>query len=64
MAESTRRALATSLEVADYLGVPKRTLDQWAYWGIGPKYARIGKYRRYRWEDVDAYVTGQVRDAA
>lgn len=48
--------LATSSEVAAYLGVPPRTLDQWAYLGRGPRYSRVGRHRRYRWSDVEKYL--------
>jgi excisionase family DNA binding protein len=56
-----RRPLATSAEVAEYLGVPPRTVDTWAYFGRGPRYSLIGRHRRYRWDDVEAYVDEQVR---
>lgn len=56
-----RRPLATSEEVSEYLGVPKRTLDDWAHRGIGPAYSRVGRHRRYAWADVDAYVEQQRR---
>ena len=48
--------LWTSAQTAEYLGVPERTLDQWAYQSRGPAWAKIGRYRRYRPVDVDAYV--------
>lgn len=63
---SEQRALAKPPEVARFLGVPHRTLDQWAYLGTGPRWARVGRYRRYRWEDVElwfderANTTGKV----
>lgn len=47
-------------EVSTYLGIPKETLYQWRYKGYGPKGARIGKHLRYRPEDVEAWVDGQV----
>lgn len=53
------RALASSTEVAEYLGVPVRTLGQWAYRGVGPRYSKIGRHRRYRWSDVEQYIDGQ-----
>lgn len=59
-----RRPLATSQEVADYLGVPLRTVETWAYHGTGPRYAKIGRHRRYRWEDVEAFVAAKVKGAA
>jgi len=58
------RALATSSEVATFLGVPPKTLDQWAYQGIGPRWSKVGRYRRYRWADVEKWLdknaSGQV----
>lgn len=51
-----RRPLATSDEVAAYLGVSKRTLDDWASDGRGPDFIKVGQQRRYHWDDIDAYV--------
>jgi excisionase family DNA binding protein len=59
-----RRALATSAEVAEFLGIPVRTLDQWAYRGVGVRYARVGRHRRYRWEDVERYFDEHASDGA
>ena len=59
-----RRPLATTQEVADYLGVPLRTVETWAYSGAGPRYAKIGRHRRYRWEDVEAFVAAKVKGTA
>lgn len=53
---SERRALATSEDLATYLGVPVRTLDQWAYHGTGPKFSKVGRHRRYRWSDVEKWL--------
>lgn len=50
------RALASSAEVASYLGVPPRTLDQWAYRGVGPRFSKVGRHRRYRWADVEKWL--------
>ncbi len=61
---NSKRPLATSEEVAEYLGVPLGTLRQWAYRGVGPKYAKVGRYRRYRWSDVEAYVDRQTKTGA
>jgi excisionase family DNA binding protein len=54
------RALASTVQVAEFLGVPPRTLDQWAYKGIGPRWSKIGRHRRYRWTDVETYVEAQT----
>jgi excisionase family DNA binding protein len=56
-----RRPLATSAQVADYLQVSERTLDDWAYRGGGPEFTYAGQQRRYRWEDVDKYLAERSR---
>lgn len=40
-----QRSLATSREVAEYLSIPVRTLDDWAHRGTGPRYSKVGRYR-------------------
>jgi excisionase family DNA binding protein len=55
-----RVPLVDSTEVAAYLNVPARTLDQWAWKGTGPKFAKVGKFRRYKWADVDAWLDDQT----
>ena len=42
-------------DVADYLGVPVGTVYQWRTRGTGPTGKRVGKYVRYRPEDVEAW---------
>ncbi|MGK8505250.1 helix-turn-helix domain-containing protein [Nocardia asiatica] len=39
-------------EVAARLKIPKKTLAVWASTKRGPRYARIGRYRRYRLSDL------------
>lgn len=56
--------LAGSAEVAEMLGVSHRTLDQWAHASKGPRYFKVGKYRRYRWADVMAWLEANASDAA
>lgn len=46
-------------DVAAYLGVPVGTLYAWRSEGKGPDGRRIGKYVRYRPEDVRAWVAAQ-----
>lgn len=48
-----------SKAVSDHLGIPIRTLDQWSHRGVGPVFYKIGRHRRYRLEDVDAWVQQQ-----
>ena len=59
---ASRVPLGTTEEVAEYLGgVPVKTLEMWRYKGTGPKYMRVGKYVRYRWSDVEAWLAAQER---
>lgn len=46
-------------DLADFLGVPVQTIYQWRTKGYGPTGRRIGKYVRYRPEDVAEWVEAQ-----
>lgn len=64
MSRTTRIApLWTAQDVADYLQVPVQTLYSWRMQGRGPRARRIGKYLRYRAEDVTAWLD-QLDDRA
>ncbi|HEX6076351.1 MAG TPA: helix-turn-helix domain-containing protein [Micromonosporaceae bacterium] len=56
-----RRPLANSQDVAAFLGVPVKTLDQWAWKGTGPRFCKVGRHRRYRWSDVEKWVDQQTQ---
>ncbi|MBA3286824.1 MAG: helix-turn-helix domain-containing protein [Acidimicrobiia bacterium] len=51
--------LIDSPELAAMLKVPQRTLDTWAYLGKGPAYRKIGRHRRYRLDEVEAWLESQ-----
>lgn len=51
--------LLTSDEVAEWLQIPVRTLDEWSYHKKGPAYYKIGRHRRYRASDVQAWIDHQ-----
>jgi predicted DNA-binding transcriptional regulator AlpA len=51
--------LWTAEETAAYLQIPKATLYQWRYLGIGPKSGRVGRHLRYDPEDVKAWFRRQ-----
>lgn len=55
----TPRPLAKSADVAEYLQVSIKTLERWAMNGGGPKYARIGRHRRYDWDDVYTWLAAR-----
>lgn len=55
--------LLTVQEVADLLQVPPKTIYTWRYKGVGPPALPIGRYLRFRAEDVAAWLeerTGHV----
>jgi hypothetical protein len=47
-------------EVAARLKIPKKTLAVWASTKRGPRYARIGRYRRYRLDDLALWEQEQI----
>jgi excisionase family DNA binding protein len=61
---SEKRKLARPAEVAEYLQKPDRTLEQWRYRGVGPRFIKVGRDVRYRWADVEAWLDQQAGAAA
>lgn len=51
--------LITPEELSGELQIPKGTLHNWASAGKGPAFVKIGRHRRYRREDVDAWIAAQ-----
>ncbi|MGV9680648.1 helix-turn-helix domain-containing protein [Nocardia sp. NPDC003482] len=49
-------------EVSARYQIPKKTLDAWAANKRGPRFARIGRYRRYRLSDLRAWEQQQLDD--
>ena len=41
--------------------VKVRTLEQWRYKGIGPKYTKIGQKVMYHLTDIEEYERSQVK---
>lgn len=52
----SRTRLLTTEELAEYLQIPARTLEDWRHRDYGPKYARMGKRVRYRQSAVDSWL--------
>lgn len=50
----------TRQELAQRLGVPAQTLAGWKVKGYGPRSFRVGRYVRYRIEDVEEWEQEQV----
>jgi len=56
-----RERLLTSREVAEWLAVSYSTLDTWCFEGTGPRYHKVGRNRRFRASDVEAWLVSRVR---
>jgi predicted DNA-binding transcriptional regulator AlpA len=55
-------ALLLPQDVAEQLGVSRKALERWRCTGEGPRFVRLGhKTIRYRPEDIDAFIGGNVR---
>lgn len=50
-------------EVADRLKLPVKTLAQWSSLHKGPRFAKIGKFARYKLTDLVAWEDAQFSDA-
>ena len=48
--------------LAEWLGVPLRTIYSWNHKGTGPRMHRIGKHARYRRADVERWLEDQAGD--
>lgn len=56
LGEGERPAMLSPRQLADYLGVPVKTLYDWRWKGEGPPGYRVGRHVRYRVEDVEAWL--------
>jgi predicted DNA-binding transcriptional regulator AlpA len=47
-------------DVAVMLGISTKTLENWRWRKIGPRYIKLGRLARYRMADVIAYIQGLI----
>jgi excisionase family DNA binding protein len=52
--------MLTVQELADLLQIPTKTIYTWRYKGIGPPAVPMGKYLRFRAEDVAAWLDARA----
>jgi excisionase family DNA binding protein len=52
--------LLTVEDLAEYLGVPVATLYAWRYHRQGPPGFRVGRHIRYRWADIEEWISLRV----
>lgn len=66
MEQTVKRARPLSPQaLSEYFGVPLQTIYRWRTEGKGPKGYRVGKFVRYRLEDVEAWELEQLdKDSA
>lgn len=58
-----RGDLMNEIDAASYLGLSRRTLQQWRVSGRGPCFRKLGAAVRYRRQDLDAFVDGATRSS-
>lgn len=63
MPTTTPAPLWTVQDVSAYLGVPVMTIYHWRRSGYGPQGTRVGRYLRYRPEDVRGWFDAQGQRA-
>jgi excisionase family DNA binding protein len=56
VARAERQRLISPADLAEFLGVPVRTVYGWQTRGIGPRSFRVGRHTRYRHEDIEAWL--------
>jgi excisionase family DNA binding protein len=59
------KRLITTVELAEYLGVPMTTIYGWRQRGEGPRGFRVGRHLRYQPDDVASWLEsrdGLLRD--
>jgi excisionase family DNA binding protein len=54
--------LLSAQELADYLEVPIATIYSWRHRGEGPPGFRAGKHLRFRWADVERWITARISE--
>ncbi len=56
--------LKSASQVAEYLQVSARKFEQMVRAGDAPSYLKLGRLRRWRMEDVMAWVAARSREAS
>lgn len=56
--------LLTAEELATLLQIPRKTLYEWRSKGVGPPACKVGRWLRYRPEDVDLWLKERTNGGA
>ncbi len=54
--------LLSPQDLADYLEVPVKTIYRWRHHNKGPRGFRAGKHLRFRWADVQSWITDRMAE--
>ena len=55
--------MLTTQEASEYLRISHKTLERWRWEGTGPCFIKLGGAVRYRLQDLDDYVEGEIRSS-
>ena len=58
--EIVATVLFNNKKAAEFLGLAPETLIRWRWANQGPRYLKIGKNVRYRFDDLQAWLDGRV----
>jgi excisionase family DNA binding protein len=61
---ATPERLWSTAQLAEYLGVPVKTIHQWRYMQKGPRGFRVGRHIRFRPADVRVWEDEQLEASA
>ena len=64
MAMESFHGLLTVDELAAYLKVPVGTIYAWRHRSVGPEGIRVGRYIRFRAEDVETWLSDQQTESS
>lgn len=56
--------LLSIADLAMYLQVPQETIYRWRKQGLGPQGLKVGRYVRFRSEDVDTWLSARAEQSA
>jgi excisionase family DNA binding protein len=56
--------LLSAQGLADYLEVPVKTIYAWRLRNTGPRGFRVGKHLRFRWRDVESWLSDRIGEEA
>lgn len=65
MSEDTNpNELLLPATAAVILKLSPKTLEQWRWRGLGPKFLKCGRFVRYRRSDIDDWLSGRIVSSA